>query len=193
MTTPTILRGSVLTTADPLGLGRVKVQVPQATGTGALWADPIQTGGAVEPVAGTAVWVMFESGNPGLPVYIPSASWGPWTAVPSSWLGGIWLPYTACYRLGPANQVQFQGELNTPSEASSTTIGNGSNVMTIPAAIQPNLTSSIPVGILPGGAGGTTYAVLRVNGASVSVYGGPWTFTGTTYMSLAALTYISTD
>lgn len=46
-----------------------------------------------------------------------------------------------------------------------------------------------PLGLLVGGFAGTTVSVLRVNGANATLYGGPWTYTGTTYLSLAALAY----
>jgi hypothetical protein len=191
--TPTILRATVLTVTDPQGLGRVKVQVPQATGTASLWAYPLQDAGAAVPAPGSAVWVLFESGNPALPVYIPPAAYGPWTPVPSGWLAAGWNSYTAKYRFAPGAMVQYLGELNTPSAGTSTTINNGTPVMTLPAALQPALTSSIPVGLLPGGPSNTTAAVLRVNGASLTLYGGPWTYTGTTYLSLAALTYVLSE
>lgn len=187
---PSILRATVLTTADPLGLGRVKVQAPQATGAAAIWACPIQNASCAVPSPGSAVWVLFESGNPGLPVYIPTSAYGPWTAISAAWLSGGWLPYTAQYRFAPGAIVQYQGELNTANQTSTTTINNGSVVMTLPAALEAALTSSIPLGLLVGGAGGTTAAVLRVNGANATLYGGPWSYTGVTYLSMAALTYV---
>lgn len=186
---PSILRGTVVTAADPLNLERVKVTVPQATGPAAVWASPLQRGAATPPAPGSAVWVLYESGEVSLPVYVPAAGWSTWTPIPSGWVAAGWNAYTAQYRLGPAGAVQYQGELDTPNAGSSTTINNGSSVLTLPAALQAALTSSIPVGLLPGGITGTTFAVLRVSGANVSVYGGPWTYTGVTYLSLAALTY----
>lgn len=192
MTTPTILRGSVLTSADPLGLGRVKVQVPQATGTAALWADPLQPAAAPAPAAGSAVWVLFESGDPALPVYVPSTAFTDWTDVPSSWLAAPWTPGSAAYRLGPGGEIQFQGELVTPDETSSTALANGFTLMTLPAAFWPvQNPASCPVAILPGGGSASVPAVARVFSGTVTILGssGGWSFTGYCYVSLFGLRY----
>lgn len=190
---PCIVRASVVTATDPQGQNRIKVTVPQATGTAGLWAYPLTDSNAAPPVAGSAVWVVFESGNPALPVYIPTYAYSPWTPLPPGWLAAGWNTYTAAYRLSPGGSVQYRGELSTPDALSSTTLNNAAAVLTLPAALQASTTCSIPLGLLVGGVSGTTWALLRVNGATGSIYGGPWSYTGVTYLSLAALNYNLAD
>jgi hypothetical protein len=187
-----VLRGTVLTAADPLGLGRVKLQVPQATGTAGLWAAPLLNGSGPLPAPGSIVWVLHESGDPGLPVYLPVEAWGPWTPVPASWVTATgWQAHTAAYRLGPGGLVQFQGEANTPAVTTSTTISNGFQLLTLPATLQPEQSpASLAVVMLPGGASASVAAVARVSGTSVLIYGGPWTYSsGSAYVSLFGLQY----
>jgi len=74
-------RGTVVDVDDPQKVGRIKVNVPAVLGTEVSpWAEPCSpyTGPglgfyAVPPV-GAAVWVEFEAGNPGRPI----------------WSGGYW-------------------------------------------------------------------------------------------------------
>lgn len=66
-----IYRGVVRTTADPTGSGRVRLQVPQVSGTALTgWVAPIQSGGA-PPSVGQQVWVFYEGGDVSYPVYVP--------------------------------------------------------------------------------------------------------------------------
>lgn len=186
-----VLRGTVVTAADPAGSGRVKVQVPQATGSAALWANPLIGSGAAVPAPGSTVWVLHESGDAGLPVYIPTRAWGPWTGVPASWVASGWSAYTAAYRLGPGGEVQFQGELSTPSVSSSTTILNGLTLLTLPGSFTAlRDPASCAVVVMPGGVSSSVAAVARVTGVSVELYGGPWTYSsGPAYVSLFGLRY----
>lgn len=187
--TPAVLRATVITANDPQGAGRVKVQAPQATGASALWAEPMTRGAGAAPLAGSAVWVLFESGDLGLPVYMPGAAYGPWTALPAAWLGAGWLAGTAAYRLAPGGAVQYQGELATTNSATSTTLPNGANPFNLPGFLTPAVPASYPAPLAPGAVASSVGAVLRVAGGIANLYGGPWTYTGTLTVSLAALTY----
>lgn len=74
MTWPGIYRGVVVSAADPLGSGRVRLQVPQVSGDApTAWAPPAQAGGAV-PAVGQLVWVLYEAGDASYPVYLPPIS-----------------------------------------------------------------------------------------------------------------------
>lgn len=185
-----ILRGTVVTSSDPLGLERVKVVVPQATGRVAMWADPLQRDAGARPVAGSAVWVLYESGDPALPVYVAGSAWSAWIAVPQEWVASGWNAYTAGYRVGPAGQVEFHGELSTPSADTTTTLANGFSAMAPPAALWPvQSPASCPIVIMPGGPDSSACAVARVTQSLVAVYGGPWSYTGTSYLGLTGLRY----
>jgi uncharacterized protein involved in type VI secretion and phage assembly len=70
-------RGTVIDSADPNRLGRVKVSVPSVMAQNqAEWAMPCvpySAGGPGKqklPPAGTAVWVEFEGGNSARPVWV---------------------------------------------------------------------------------------------------------------------------
>lgn len=69
-------RGTVVSTADPLQLGRVQAAVPEVLGQAtSAWAMPcfpftgVQAGMYVLPGAGTGVWVEFELGDPAQPIW----------------------------------------------------------------------------------------------------------------------------
>lgn len=74
-------RGVVVDNTDPLGLGRLKVTVPDvpAAGSFALPSVPYAGPGvgflAIPPV-GANVWVEFEAGDPNLPIWT-GCFWGP--------------------------------------------------------------------------------------------------------------------
>lgn len=72
---PATYRGWVQTTSDPEGLNRLKLLVPQALGDLATdWAFPMQPLGLSQlPQRGDPVWVMFEGGDPALPIW--AGSW----------------------------------------------------------------------------------------------------------------------
>lgn len=66
-----IYRGTVMNTADPAMKGRVQVAVPSVPGAGTDWAMPCRDfGSTATPPVATAIWVMFEGGNPSSPVWI---------------------------------------------------------------------------------------------------------------------------
>jgi hypothetical protein len=68
-----VYRGVVVDNQDPMGKGRLRVQVPQVlleevTG----WAWSVHTAGTplVLPTSGSGVFVMFEGGDPSFPICI---------------------------------------------------------------------------------------------------------------------------
>lgn len=73
-----IYRGQCVDTADPDGLGRIRAVVPQVLGEAVSnWASPCWSLGELWvnaadrlPAYGTAVWVMFESGETSKPVWM---------------------------------------------------------------------------------------------------------------------------
>ncbi|TXH31745.1 MAG: baseplate assembly protein [Rhodospirillaceae bacterium] len=74
-------RGTVSNNIDPQGLGRLQVAVPSVLGPAAnAWAMPClpiagpQAGILALPPIGASVWVEFEAGDPGSPI----------------WVGGFW-------------------------------------------------------------------------------------------------------
>lgn len=184
-----VLRASVITAVDPLGLGRVKVQVPQSTGTAGIWASPLTAGAA--PVPGSAVWVLHEGGDPGLPVYVPAEAWGPWTAVPDAWMSSGWSADSAAYRLGPDGEVAFQGQVSTPVVSTSTTLVNSLSLMSLPAALLSPISPLACILVLtPGSVAAATWAVAYLADGGLSLYGGPWTYSsGAASVSLLGLRY----
>jgi hypothetical protein len=84
-------RGTVRNNVDPLGKGRLLVQVPDVLGMGiSSWAMPcvpvagLQTGTYLVPLINAGVWIEFEGGDPDYPI----------------WVGGFWgsraeIPFTA--------------------------------------------------------------------------------------------------
>lgn len=69
-------RGSVLNNVDPMGRGRVQVQVPDVKQMlPTTWAEPClpaagtQQGLFVVPSIGSGVWVEFEHGDPSYPIW----------------------------------------------------------------------------------------------------------------------------
>jgi len=81
-----IYRGVVTNTADPEGLGRLKVQVPQVLGAiQTEWAWPVSPNLAgITPLdIGDPVWVAFEGGDLDHPIWL-----GTW-ALPSQSLNSL--------------------------------------------------------------------------------------------------------
>jgi hypothetical protein len=70
-------RGTVVNTVDPLGIGRVQVDVPGAGGLSAIWAmpcfpvtgEPVSVGVGGLPPIDARVWVEFEAGDPSYPIW----------------------------------------------------------------------------------------------------------------------------
>jgi hypothetical protein len=74
-------RGRVVDNLDPLGRGRLRVQVPQVLGTVEVWATPCvpyagkNVGIFALPPTDTGVWVEFEAGDPSFPIWT-GCFWG---------------------------------------------------------------------------------------------------------------------
>lgn len=68
-------RGVVLQNLDPLGIGRLQVQVVGVFTLASSWAMPCfpmagpQTGAVAVPPLGAGVWVEFERGDPDYPIW----------------------------------------------------------------------------------------------------------------------------
>ena len=83
-------RGLVLNNVDPMGKGRLMVQVPDVLGLSiSSWAMPcvpvagIQTGHYVVPLIGAGVWIEFEGGNPDYPIWV-GGFWGSRAEIPAT-------------------------------------------------------------------------------------------------------------
>ena len=64
-------RGSLMNTADPSMKGRVQVSIPSIGAAATSWAAPCREyRSTAMPPIGTAVWVMFEGGDPAYPVWM---------------------------------------------------------------------------------------------------------------------------
>jgi hypothetical protein len=68
-------RGVVLQNVDPMGIGRLQVQVIGVFTIASSWAMPsfpvagAQTGAVAAPPIGAGVWVEFEQGDPDYPIW----------------------------------------------------------------------------------------------------------------------------
>ena len=68
-----LYRGVVHDVRDPLGQGRLRVRIPQLFGQDVTeWAWPVQysTAELALPEVGQGVWVAFESGDAGFPIWL---------------------------------------------------------------------------------------------------------------------------
>jgi hypothetical protein len=69
-------RGVVLQNVDPMGIGRLQVQVIGVFSLASSWAMPCfaiagaQTGAVAVPPIGAGVWVEFERGDPDYPIWV---------------------------------------------------------------------------------------------------------------------------
>lgn len=82
-------RGTVVNNVDPLRIGRLQVMVPDVlAATPSGWAMPCvpcggpQMGTIALPSIGAGVWVEFERGDPGYPIWV-GAWWGSAAEVPA--------------------------------------------------------------------------------------------------------------
>jgi len=90
-----LYKGFVKANADPQGQGRIRVSVPELGRDETLeaYAYPVASfsgkscGIFFPPEVGDTVWVMFEGGNPTLPIYL-----GGWWLNPSKTPGGSHVP-----------------------------------------------------------------------------------------------------
>lgn len=91
-------RGTVLNNIDPLGVGRLLVEVPDVlTLVPSSWAQPCvplagptgtPMGVYLVPPIGAAVWVEFEKGDPTYPIWV-GCRWGSQADVPPLVLLGL--------------------------------------------------------------------------------------------------------
>lgn len=71
MTVGGLYQGRVVHASDPQGKRRVRLQVPQVSGSAVSgWAPPVQTGGRI-PAVGEMVWVTYQGGDVSYPAYLP--------------------------------------------------------------------------------------------------------------------------
>lgn len=74
-------RGRVIDNVDPLAMGRVLAEVPQVPATYSNWAMPCvpyagrDVGFFAMPDIGANVWIEFEGGDPGYPIWV-GCYWG---------------------------------------------------------------------------------------------------------------------
>jgi uncharacterized protein involved in type VI secretion and phage assembly len=90
-------RGTVVNNVDPEQRGRLQVMVPDVLGQApSSWAEPcvpLAGNGAamgiyLVPPIGAGVWVEFEQGDPGFPIWV-GCRWGMVSDVPPSALAGV--------------------------------------------------------------------------------------------------------
>lgn len=66
-----IHRATVVGTSDPDGQRRLLVTAPGVLGPDPVWAEAcVPCRSRAVPKVGSQVWLMFEGGDPGLPVWI---------------------------------------------------------------------------------------------------------------------------
>jgi hypothetical protein len=173
-----IYQAVVLTGADPLKQGRVKVLVPQVTGASVgVWAAATTRNLDIPP-AGSVVWVHLDAGDPARPVYhCAPAPWSAWAPLPGT-LGTNWAVHTAQFRTGPGGQVQVRGSMQktvSPSTAPDTMItlpgmlwpAPGAPDMWWPCSYQPGSGALGVTNILI-----TTAGVLQQSAATITFSGG---------------------
>lgn len=89
-------RGTVSNNIDPQQRGRLQVMVPDVLGsTPSSWAEPCvplagssaAMGVYLVPPVGAGVWVEFEQGDPGFPIWV-GCRWGMSSDMPSAALSG---------------------------------------------------------------------------------------------------------
>lgn len=93
----------VISTSDPRGRGRVRLQVPSVSGTAVSgWAAPAAAGGRL-PAVRERIWVVYQQGDPSHPVYLPPMP-GSGQEVPHSPI-----PAQATYQVSEPNYSVDQG------------------------------------------------------------------------------------
>ncbi|AZM47800.1 hypothetical protein DMB38_20200 [Streptomyces sp. WAC 06738] len=118
-----VYAGLVVATNDPQNRRRVRVRVPQITGTAVSgWAEPVSYG-TVAP--GDKVTVAFEGGDMNYPVYWPrnTETVAPWTPLPLEPGWTVSSAGTPVYRTTEDGMVELAGSVET-----STAISLGSTV-----------------------------------------------------------------
>ncbi|MFD9815124.1 phage baseplate assembly protein V [Streptomyces sp. NPDC059080] len=123
----------VVSAQDPQNRNRVRLRIPQITGTAVSgWAEPASVGAALP---GDQVYVAFDGGDRNYPIYWPRpAVTGIWTPLP---LERGWVASSAgmpAYRVTADGIVELSGSVET-----STAIGLGTTVKfaTLPVGARP--------------------------------------------------------
>lgn len=124
-----IYKGIVKDNADPQSQGRIKVQVPELGRDDALemYAYPVSqyAGSGVgiffPPETGSFVWIMFEGGNPTLPVYL--GGWWPRGQVPSDANPGGISPMVREIKTKSGHRIIFDDGLKEPGITIQTATG----------------------------------------------------------------------
>jgi uncharacterized protein involved in type VI secretion and phage assembly len=112
-------RGRVLNNIDPLNQGRIEVEVPDVLGSNpSSWAKPClpitgkQMGMYAVPEVGAGVWVEFEQGNPGHPIWV-GGWWGSAMEVPGLSQSAPPGVQNIVIQTGGANSIQLSDDLES--------------------------------------------------------------------------------
>lgn len=177
MNWPGLYQGVVLSTADPQNGGRVRLQVPQVSGSApTAWAPAAQQGSAL-PAVGSLVWVMYQGGDPSYPVYIPPVAPTPlWQVDAAPVLGGM--------TLGNGS-ISSRYLVDGYTVAWSVQILWGSTTTASPSAA---ITITPPVAPDPG-SGGRWLGDVLINPAGGAAWkpGGAWLIVPSTTASIEAI------
>lgn len=151
-------RGKVVDAVDPDRRGRLKVQVPGALGTSAeVWAMPCVAfagpgvGLYFLPPTGASVWVEFEGGDPGLPI----------------WTGCFWGEGEACVESSDARSMVLK------TRSLLLRVREGSEAELVCEVGPPIAGAAVRLHVDSGGAKLTCGAAsVRLDGATVSMNDG---------------------
>lgn len=184
-----VFEAVVVTSADPLGQGRVRVVIPQVSGDAiSTWALPSVRTYGPPPAPGSTVWVSLDTGDPSKPVYHAAGLYSPWTAMPSAWAASGWSVTNAAYSTGPGGRVEWRGNLTTTSSP----VANGAALFTVPPSLAPASTGpnvNIPLLYFPGSATPAVTGMKLDTTGAATLRGASITFTGTLTLSLSPLSY----
>lgn len=180
-----VYQAQVLSTLDPLGLGRAKVVIPQISGPAlSAWAEPsVRTYGPA-PVAGAAVWVSLDTGDPGKPVYFTGPTYSPWTAMPAAWMAASFSAGSAAYRTGPGGAVAWRGAITTTTSPTF----DAQALFTLPAALAPasnGPSADLAVLAYPASAPAVVTGLKLSTTGAATLRGAAISFTGTLTLCLA--------
>jgi uncharacterized protein involved in type VI secretion and phage assembly len=106
-------RGAVINNIDPMQLGRIQVQVPDALGLAiSSWAMPClpfagkQSGVFVVPRVGDGVWVEFEQGDLDYPIWV-GGFWGSTAEIPVLAMAGLPVSPSVVLQTGNQNTLML--------------------------------------------------------------------------------------
>ncbi|WP_329271973.1 phage baseplate assembly protein V [Streptomyces sp. NBC_01451] len=132
MSTSGVYAGIVIATNDPQHRRRVRLRIPQVTGTAVSgWAEPVSFGTVV---SGDQVTVAFEGGDLNYPLYWPQQSVSPWTplTLESGWVASS--AGTPLYRTTADGMVELSGSVET---AESIATGSAVKFASLPDLARP--------------------------------------------------------